>query len=59
MAQPAFTVNVSLYKKLGYDPLRDFLPITLVATGANVLVVHPSVPARTLKEFIEIGRAHV
>jgi tripartite-type tricarboxylate transporter receptor subunit TctC len=44
MAQPAFTVNVSLYKKLAYDPLRDFSAITLAATGANVLVVHPSVP---------------
>ena len=57
MAQPAFTVNVSLYKKLGYDPLRDFLPITLVATGANVLVVHPSVPARTVKEFIALAKS--
>ncbi len=57
MAQPAFTVNVSLYKKLGYDPLRDFLPITLAATGANVLVVHPSVPARTVKEFIALAKS--
>lgn len=57
MAQPAFTVNVSLYKKLAYDPLRDFSPITLAATGANVLVVHPSVPARTLKEFIALAKA--
>jgi tripartite-type tricarboxylate transporter receptor subunit TctC len=45
MAQPAFTVNVSLYKKLAYDPLRDFSAVTLAATGANVLVVHPAVPA--------------
>ena len=57
MAQPAFTVNVSLYKKLGYDPLRDFAPITLAATGANVLVVHPSVPAHTLKDFIALAKA--
>ena len=57
MAQPAFTVNVSLYKKLGYDPLRDFAAITLAATGANVLVVHPSVPAYTLKEFIALAKA--
>src|SRR4029079_7096933 len=57
MAQPAFTVNVSLYKKLAYDPLRDFTAITLAATGANVLVVHPSVPARTLKEFIALAKA--
>ena len=57
MAQPAFTVNVSLYKKLGYDPLRDFAPITLAATGANVLVVHPSVPAHSLKDFIALAKA--
>ena len=57
MAQPAFTVNVSLYKKLAYDPARDFSAITLAATGANVLVVHPSVPARTLRDFIALAKA--
>jgi tripartite-type tricarboxylate transporter receptor subunit TctC len=57
MAQPAFTVNVSLYKKLAYDPLRDFSPIVLTAIGANVLVIHPSVPARTLKDFIALAKA--
>jgi tripartite-type tricarboxylate transporter receptor subunit TctC len=57
MAQPAFTVNVSLYRKLAYDPLRDFAAVTLAATGANVLVVHPSVPAQTLKEFIALAKA--
>ena len=57
MAQPAFTVNVSLYKKLAYDPLRDFAAVTLAATGANVLVVHPSVPAYTLKDFIALAKA--
>ncbi len=57
MAQPAFTVNVSLYKKLAYDPMRDFSAITLAATGANVLVVHPSVPATTLKDFIALAKA--
>ncbi len=56
LAQPAFTVNVSLYKKLAYDPLRDFVPVTLAATGANVMVVHPSVPAQTLKEFIALAK---
>jgi tripartite-type tricarboxylate transporter receptor subunit TctC len=57
MAQPAFTVNVSLYKKLNYDALRDFAPVVLTATGANVLVVHPSVPAQTLKDFIALARS--
>ena len=57
MAQPAFTVNVSLYKKLAYDPLRDFTAITLAATGANVLVIHPSVPAYSLKDLIALAKA--
>jgi tripartite-type tricarboxylate transporter receptor subunit TctC len=57
LAQPAFTVNVSLYRKLAYDPLRDFAPIALAVTGANVLVVHPSVPVRTLKELIALAKS--
>jgi tripartite-type tricarboxylate transporter receptor subunit TctC len=57
LAQPPFTVNVSLYKKLAYDPARDFSPVTLAVTGANVLVVHPSVPARTLKDLIAFAKA--
>ncbi len=57
MAQPAFTVNVSLYKKLAYDPLRDFAAITLAATSANVLVIHPSVPAYSLKDFIALAKS--
>ena len=57
MAQPAFTVNVSLYKKLAYDPLRDFAAVTLTATGANVLVIHPTVPVYTLKDFIALAKA--
>jgi tripartite-type tricarboxylate transporter receptor subunit TctC len=56
MAQPPFAVNVSLYKKLAYDPLRDFSAITLAATGASVLVIHPSVPAYTLKDFIALAK---
>lgn len=57
LAQPAFTVNVSLYRKLAYDPMRDFSPVTLAVTGANVLVIHPSVPARTLKDLIALAKA--
>jgi len=44
LAQPAFTVNVSLYEKLAYDPVRSFSPITRAAVGANALVVHPRCP---------------
>jgi len=50
-------INASVYKKLPYNPIRDFAPITLVASFPNVLVVHPSVPARTLKELIALARA--
>lgn len=57
MAQPAFTVNVSLYRKLAYDPLKDFSTVTLTASGANVLVIHPSVPVTTLKEFIALAKS--
>ena len=46
-----------LYKKLGYDTLRDLAPVTLVAQVPNILVVHPSVPARTVSEFIALARA--
>ena len=42
------TIIPSLYEKLPYDPLKDFAPITVVATVPNVLALHPSVPARTL-----------
>ena len=38
--------NASLYKKINFDPVKDFAPITLVGAQANVLVVHPSVPAQ-------------
>ena len=46
-----------IYQKLGYDTLRDLIPVTLVAEVPNVLVVHPSVPANTVKEFIALAKA--
>jgi len=49
-------VNPSL-AKLPYDPVRDFAGVTLVATSQNLLAVHPSVPAKTVKEFIALLRA--
>lgn len=51
-------VNVSLYKKLPYDPLRDFEPITLTADSLQALVVHPSLPVRGVKDFIALAKAH-
>ena len=50
-------VNVSLYKKLPYDPVRDYAPITLLATGPYLLVVHPSLPATSVKELVALARA--
>jgi tripartite-type tricarboxylate transporter receptor subunit TctC len=51
------TANPSLYRTLSYDPVRDFAPISLVATVPLVLVVHPSVPAASVQELIALARA--
>ena len=51
-------INVSLYKNLGYDPEKDFEPITLVGLQTNVLYTHPSVPAKTLAEYIAHAKAN-
>jgi tripartite-type tricarboxylate transporter receptor subunit TctC len=48
----------AVYAKLPYDPVRDLAPIIQVANQPNVLTAHPSVPARTLKEFIAIAKAN-
>ena len=50
-------INVTLYSKLPYDPVRDFAPITLITSVPNVLVVHPSVPAISVKELIALAKA--
>ncbi|MDB5744058.1 MAG: Tripartite tricarboxylate transporter family receptor [Polaromonas sp.] len=50
-------VNPSLYPKLPYNPVKDFAPVAWVARVPNVLVVHPSVQARTLKEFVTLAKA--
>jgi tripartite-type tricarboxylate transporter receptor subunit TctC len=49
--------NASLYKHLTYDPEKDFAPITLIGTQANILVVNPSVPAHSLTELIALAKA--
>jgi len=51
------TINPSVYKKLGYDPIRDFAPVTMLASGPGLLVVHPSVPARNVKELIAFAKS--
>ncbi|MDB5811428.1 MAG: hypothetical protein JWN94_3550, partial [Betaproteobacteria bacterium] len=57
LVSASFTVNVSLYPKLPFDAVRDFTPITLVASGPGLLVTHPSLPARNLKELIALAKA--
>jgi tripartite-type tricarboxylate transporter receptor subunit TctC len=49
--------NPHLYKRLGFDPIADFAPVTLVASAGQVLVVHPSVPAKSVSELIALARA--
>jgi tripartite-type tricarboxylate transporter receptor subunit TctC len=49
--------NESLYKKITYSPQKDFMPITLIGTQANILVVNPTVPAHSLKELIALCKA--
>ena len=51
-------VNPNVHKKLGYDPLKDFAPITLIASAPSVLVVNPRVPAQNIAEFTAYARAH-
>ncbi|MES2186275.1 MAG: tripartite tricarboxylate transporter substrate binding protein [Pseudomonadota bacterium] len=51
-------VNPSLYKQLSYDPVKDFEPITLMASAPYFLLVNPAVPARNLAEFIALAKAH-
>jgi tripartite-type tricarboxylate transporter receptor subunit TctC len=51
-------VNVSLFSKMPYDPVRDFSPIALVLEAEGLLVVHPSVPAQSVLDLIAYGRAH-
>jgi tripartite-type tricarboxylate transporter receptor subunit TctC len=52
-----FVTNPSLYKSVPYDPVKDFDPISLMALGPNVLVVHPSLPVKSVEELIALARA--
>ena len=51
------TVNPSLFKKLPFDPDKDFRPISIVTTSGNMLVVHPSVPVNSVEEFVAFAKA--
>jgi tripartite-type tricarboxylate transporter receptor subunit TctC len=50
-------IGASLYSRLNYDLVRDFAPITRLATTPHILVVHPSVPVKTVKEFVALAKA--
>jgi tripartite-type tricarboxylate transporter receptor subunit TctC len=53
----SFTTNPSLYSKLPYDSARDFAPVSLLAAAPVILIVHPSVPVKTVKEFVALATA--
>jgi tripartite-type tricarboxylate transporter receptor subunit TctC len=55
-SSPTHATAAAIYPGLSYDPVRDFAPVTMVGTVSNVLVVHPSVPAKTVQELIALAR---
>jgi tripartite-type tricarboxylate transporter receptor subunit TctC len=57
MGLSTLAINSALYKKVPYDPVRDFAPITQAVSSASIIVVHPSVPVKTVKELIAFARA--
>jgi len=57
MISAGFTINATLYPKLPYDSVRDFAPATQISSGPAIVVVHPSLPAHSVKEFIALARA--
>ena len=57
MGNVAHTINATLYSRLNYDLLRDFAPVTMLGLTPNLIVVHPSVPARSVKELVALAKA--
>jgi tripartite-type tricarboxylate transporter receptor subunit TctC len=57
-APPPLTVAPALYAKLPFDAEQDFAPVTNIAATSNVLVVHPAVPAQSVRELIALAKAH-
>jgi len=58
IASSSYVVNPSLYKNCPYDAFTDFIPVTLAAITPNVLIVHPSIEAKTAKDLIALIKAH-
>ena len=50
-------INPTLYSKLAFDPIKDFAPVTLITSVPNVLVVHPSLPVKNVKDLIALAKA--
>ncbi len=57
MGTPAHAINTGLYRKLNYDLTRDFTPVSQVTSGQYVVIVHPSLPVKSIKELIALARA--
>jgi tripartite-type tricarboxylate transporter receptor subunit TctC len=57
IATASIAVSQSLYANPGYDPMKDLVPVARLTSTPNVLLVHPSVPAKTLRQFIELARS--
>lgn len=57
MVGATFAINVSLYGKVNFDPLKDFTAVTLLAKSPNILAVHPSLPVKSVKELIALARS--
>jgi tripartite-type tricarboxylate transporter receptor subunit TctC len=56
VATASHAVNPSLYKKMGYDPIKDFSPVTQLTAQPYLLVVHPSLPAKNVKEYVALSK---
>ena len=52
------TLNQALYSKLPFDPIRDFAPVARLASGNSIIVVHPSVPVKTMRELVDYAKAN-
>ena len=58
MMAPSFTVNPFVQAKLPFDPLKDFAPVTRIASNPLVICAHPSLPVKTVKELVALARKH-
>jgi len=58
LATISFVINPHLYRKIGYDPLKDFVPITLLSSTPYIMMVHPSVPAHDVKTLVIMAKRY-